>query len=101
MLLCVHLVGALGDGRFHAEPAQSTMQLRQVLRNQITLGIVPGASPNSFPCVHGGRGVGRLRAQISAPRMVARALGLCQSLAVRIGSRETPEVSAFCEVPCW
>jgi hypothetical protein len=95
MLLCVHLVGALGDGRFHAEPAQSAMQLRQVLRNQITLGIVPGSCPDSFPCVHGGRGVGGLRAQISAPSMIACTLPLCQSLAVRIGSRETPEVPAF------
>jgi hypothetical protein len=86
---------ALSDGRFLADLAHSAMKLRQVLRNQITLGIAPGPSPDSVPRVHGGRGVGRLRAQISAPRMVARALGLCQSLAVRIGSRETPEVSAF------
>jgi hypothetical protein len=73
------------------------MQLRHVLRNQITLGIVPGACPDSVPCVDGQRSVGRFRAQISAPRMVTCALSLRQSVAVRIGSRETSEVSTFAE----
>jgi hypothetical protein len=66
-----------------------------VLRNQITLGIVPGSSPDSVSRVHRRRGLGRLRAQVSAPRMVTCAFSLRQSLAVRIGSRETSEVPTF------
>jgi hypothetical protein len=73
------------------------MKLRHVLRNQITIGIVPGSSSDSIPCVDGRRGVDRFRAQISAPRMVACALSLRQSLAVRVSSRQTTEVSAFAE----
>ena len=97
VLLCVHLVGALSNGCLYTEPAQSTMKLRHVLRNQITLGVVPGTCPDSVPSVDGRRVVCRFRAQISAPRVVACTLSLRQSLAVCIGSRQTTEVSAFAE----
>jgi hypothetical protein len=58
VLFCVHLVDALGDSCFLAELAHSAMKLREVLRDQITLGIIPGASSDPIPRIYGGRGVG-------------------------------------------
>ena len=95
MLLGVHLLGAFGNRRFLGELAHDTVKLRQVLGNQITLGIVPGSSSDPVARVDGGRGVGRLCAEISVPCMVSRALSLCQGLTVRVGSGETSEVPAF------
>src|SRR5882757_10069161 len=71
------------------------MQRRQMRRNQIPLGVVPGAPSDTVARVHGGRGIGRLHAEISAPRMVAGTLSLPQSLAMRIRPGETSEVAAF------
>ena len=95
MLLCVHRVGALGNGGFVAELAHGAVQLRQVLRNELAFGVVPWPSPDAVARVHAPPAVGPLRAQISAPRMVARTLGLCQRLAMRVGSGEPPKVAAI------
>ena len=71
------------------------VQLREILRNQIAVSIVPGPAPDPVAGVHGRCRGGRLGAEIGTPAVVARALRFRQRLTLRIRSGKPAQVSAF------
>src|SRR5215472_15603190 len=95
MLIRADLFGALGHARLLVELAHRAMKLREVLRNQVAVGVVPWSSSDTVTRIDSRRGCRRLRAEVGAPVMFARALRFRQRLTLGVRSRKTTQVCAF------
>jgi hypothetical protein len=97
VLLNIHRARALGKCRIPTELANGAVELRQMLRDQLTLGIVPWSASDAIPRIYGRDRVRRFHTQVRTPSMVTRAFSLCQGLTVTVGACEPPEIPAFAE----
>src|SRR5262245_13704272 len=69
--------------------------MREILRDHLTLCIVPGAGADAVTSVDGGLTGTRLGAELGAPGLASRACRGRQRLAMRIRSREPAEIGAM------
>jgi hypothetical protein len=91
----VHIAGAFGDCHLLVELAGSTVQLREVLRNQIAVRVVPGPTPDPIACIHRRRHGCRLQAEITAQGVIA---GILPGSGHRL--RQARQDHRPCPVPC-
>src|SRR5690606_18512778 len=94
----LHLFAALVEGRRLADVVAVALvvavQVRDILSDQHTLGVVPGTRADAVARVHGRPAVLRRRAQVGAPRAVARTDGRGKRLAMLVGAFEAAVVRA-------
>src|SRR5205823_14889015 len=83
--------GGLADGVAVARLV--AMQIGDIAGDQLTLGVVPGAGPDAATCVYAGRVALRLLAQISVPRLAARAGRGGEVLANLVRARKAAEIA--------
>src|SRR5262249_50462814 len=91
----VHDLALLVERRLLGDLVVRAVKVIDILRDRLALRVLPGPRANPVPRMDGRGAVGRLRAEIGAPRSVARAGGLGQRLAGAIGPVEAPQVAAL------
>jgi hypothetical protein len=79
----------------HAELVIVAVQIVDVLRDNLSLKVLPGTVPDAIARVYGRLALGGLGTQIGAPSLVSCACALRQFLTMPISAFDAPEIGAF------
>src|SRR5437867_8385457 len=86
----VHWIEPFRDGVLFADLVPVAVKLVGIHGDAAAFGVVPRSVADAIACVHGRLTLGRARAEIGAPRVIAGVLGGRQGLAMRVGPRKAP-----------